>query len=1022
METTSPIDIYLPLGQQIPDLPVDLQGITFSQLTFRLDKETLLTQLLTAIPLGKLPENIYFYVARDYPLLITQIYGPRESGIYLADRSQGNNAPQAQPPYPMAEQSSQESQALNNVFGAAAQGMRQIRPIPGPIQMYTPQYPYQQAPYQVPIIDQPRDPKLMLQPLLLNIRAPAMPINPLAGSPSTSNINFSQVEPRYPLPNGRQTVKEIITEDWIYRNRKGWPLVPLSDFDYYRNSFATTNPNGDDLLMTPSYRHQWSMHNNGNESYKEYLSKVSKVINNFHSYFYGKFPEIKPLLEKYKGKLAVCGGAVTRTLVNRVDSITDVDLFFYNTSKEEAFAILLDCAATLIANYTDGKAIIERKLYVTNVILESENRSPRIYQFIHRIYPTLDSIIGGFDLGPAMVCFDGERVYGTPLGVYSIAKRCVIVDTTRRSLSFEHRIVKYSKLMKFAVIFPGITIAKANEIQDIPVDLYPAGHKVYLLMKKLGLYFRGEDIEHYSDIFGTTNHGGDIYLDKLHVYDNNVKMKKRDIGEFETTPEDILKKYTDYGADEDYRWKYKTISNGTVLRTNNIEAVSVFVSFKQSRNYQESNYRREKPIHRKHRNATYQDVVEAFLTIIAYPQLSFDETYKGRAFAYIAKKQNRIETGRGVVNRIATEIRLFAEMAPKMRNLQMSIKPEKIQETQGMITLQVEPNSEKYQKQVMDEMTVIVDLLNDRMAANIIKAKENLRGMKWIDQDPQRQWTSSINPVVKKPEDFYGKYYVSLGLGIPCNVETTIRLMRKFRPGSSFAKLPNDVFKLILMYILRAYTYNSETKKEEIKFIGKEQPIMGIQTIIQPTIQKPSTLLNYFNTLALENGGDLRPKGNIEKRYQEEAVTGPFGIRTHGFYQNQAIQEIMNRLPMPLQNPFPSQQIMQQGAPVQFSQNPFSSDDDSDSDEEELQPTIIPGMFPQMPPGFNPNNTLPLMSPNLPLNTPMNIISDVPMPVSMQELPLDLLHIGENRYLDEKTGIAYIKWPNGWTTYGHLAK
>jgi hypothetical protein len=953
-----PIDFNKYLGPQIIGLPDDLQFITFNQIIASLNRDGILTRLLQWVPFHRLPANIYEYIRQNHPYLLQQ---------------------------PTMPQMIPQMNLVQSPFGGPPLGGLMGIPVP---QNYPQAHPqrFNPAQYMLP----QAGPFQAQQQLPAQQFAGPQPIlgGPFVMRPPPPEIIFSEGNPKYPIPNGREIVKDVLTDDWIYRNRKGWPLVPLSDFDYFRNSFGPINyDSSDDLLMVPTYQDQWPTRNlmrglmqglgqpppiEESNSYKFYLKELNYNITDFSINFYDKFPHIKPLLEKYKGKLAVCGGAVTRTLLSGHHDKTDVDLFFYKSSKEEAFAILLDCVATLVANYKGGRAIIERKLYVTNVILESVDTSSTVYQFIHRIYPTLDSILGGFDIGCSAVGFDGEKVYGTPLGVYSITKKCLIVDTTRRSTSFEHRILKYARA-GFAIIFPGITIGKANKIRmpSNDKDLYQKGRKVNLIIRKLGLYF-SEDFQSYNDILGSGN--SDIFLDQLKVTQDTVKTRKRIITDYETTPEDMLRRFTDYGADEDYRWKHKTMSNGTVLRANNIEAVSVFVIFPREKESEAGGLTLFKHFPEHY---SYDDVIAAFIDIISNPQLKFDETYKGRAFAYIAKKQKRIDAGSDYVNRLSTEVRLFAEMAPKMRTLQADLK-----------SSQALPVLQQIQKEKMDEMVLIVDLLNDRMKANLAKAKDRLTGMQWIDQEPGRQWTSSINPVVKKPEDFYGEYYVPFGLGIPCKIETTLRLMRKFRKGSFFAELPGDLFKLLLIYILRAYTYNTPRKP------NAWEPL-GVQITERPTIvEQPAT---YFSELAVANGGDLKPKGKIEKREEEK--------RLHSMIP--AAQIMGLRAFQPSQNPIiPGQQAPSSSSIMQTlmdrvrqkHQENQQENQDSDSDDDESEEP----------------NTSPIVTPNIKMpsvpfsHSPYKINYDMrPTPILEKNLPRHLIIIGLNLYLDEDTKIVY---------------
>jgi hypothetical protein len=762
----------------------------------------------------------------------------------------------------------------------------------------------------------------------------------------------------YPLPNSRQIVREILTEDRIYRNAKHWPLVPLSDFRHFRNTTDSSETLRDaDLFMAPDYHHSWVRNINPEEDgYIKYMNSLESKAENFHEIFYEKFPHIQPLLEKYKGKLAVCGGIITRILTEQSVSNHDVDLFFYNTTKDEAFVILLDCVATLVSNY-NGKAVIERKLYVTNVVLEGEDEDEDTeiwtYQFIHRIYPTLDSIIGGFDLGCSALTFDGEEVYGTPLGAFSIAKRCLIVDTARRSLSFEQRILKYHR-MGFAIIFPGITIGKAEESMVVPKELYPSAHKVYMLMERLGLRFvdHSGHINSYDGVLELTSK--DIYLEKVKIdINNSIHPVRRNLTNFETTPEDVLRKFTDYGGLKEYQWKHKANVNGNVLRANNIEAVSVFVTFGVNDDG-ETEDELEDGLEENMNDQSYDAVASTFLNLISDPQFQIDEKYKGKAFAYIAIKQKKIDNRDYYnVNRIRPEVKLFAEMAPRMRVLQFSLP------THAKLSIK---DAEK-RDNIIQEMELIVNLLYDRMIVNAIKAKESLTGIKWIDQDPGRQWTSSINPIVRNPKDFYGEYYIPFPLGIPCDVETTLRLIRKKAKGTSLSTLPGDLFKLILFYVLRAYTYNTP-KNLPVKHRFSVDQFLVIAPVQTDSRPPKDGIVDYFATLAKKNGEEL-PKRKMTKAERLELER-----KQQGSFMAQLM------------------------APPQTLQQPIIG-----QIEDRILPTGVRRVN-----GYN------------------IVIVPIPMPISQNELPKQVLILNDSLRLDQLTGIVYKEWPQGWTTYGCLEK
>jgi len=266
-----------------------------------------------------------------------------------------------------------------------------------------------------------------------------------------------------PLIKGQYTIKKILTEDWICRKRRSWPLVTLGEFKNYR-ILSRSDSTESEVFSVPS---NWKK------------PMLIGPVNVYAKFLYETFPCLQTLLKKYSGKIALCGGSIARAIQmcrsehpsERLDS--DADIFFYGVTVSEAETILHDCVGILASNRPNSKikkeeeyeTIVQKNDNVINVTHfyheEVPHRPGRTeiktikYQFILRIYPTLDSILGGFDLGCSMVAFDGNEIYATPLGAWSTINSSVIVDTTRRSTSFEHRLIKY-KYAGFNIIFPGL--------------------------------------------------------------------------------------------------------------------------------------------------------------------------------------------------------------------------------------------------------------------------------------------------------------------------------------------------------------------------------------------------------------------------------------------------------------------------------------------------------------------------------------------------------------------------------------
>ncbi len=97
------------------------------------------------------------------------------------------------------------------------------------------------------------------------------------------------------------------------------------------------------------------------------------------------------------------------------------------------------------------------------------------------------------------------------------------------------------------------------------------------------------------------------------------------------------------------------------------------------------------------------------------------------------------------------------------------------------------------------------DMIINKMKINAETCMKNLTGIKWITRNPGRQWTSSINPIIADPREWYGKHYIPVITGIPPEIERLMRLMRLPKTGSVWTMINNDVFNVICLHLLHEY-------------------------------------------------------------------------------------------------------------------------------------------------------------------------------------------------------------------------
>lgn len=642
--------------------------------------------------------------------------------------------------------------------------------------------------------------------------------------------------------NDPEGVRKILTHDWICRRRLKWPLVELANF----HKFITGTEEPEPILLCQVKTEH------GMLQCPDFLNSTKYV-----NLLYSLFPSLPQIFQKYQGKIAVCGGSIMRILrvwnfhfqpkgqeVNEINF--DCDLFFYNTSSEEAEAILSDCVAFMSSS--DGRSensvnprlirkdkeeskefetVITRNDNVVNVthfyqVYYDDHGQIRtriekvVYQFILRIYPTLDSIIGGFDIGCCMTAFDGKRFYATPLGAWSLMKNANIIDTTRRSTSFEYRLCKYFHL-GFSIIFPGLetlepkrNFKKEEIVLQLKQIMFDNGAKLDVSD------FVDESVR-LEEIIEMRNN---IVLGKgLSVSERYVTMNrnwlpdgwriKSPIHSSATiiSSEEILKKYSDYSAFEffpkfqcscDQGHDESTMDqmeyvHGAFLRCNN--RTGFFTAIQVSRDRGKAS--------------------EEFSEFVKNPPIIFDEKdYEKRLEKYIERhlfSDDEWSNRSGII--LMGEFLIeFTQLRKEMiSDIDRKMEPKKARSQKRMKDFYSDKTKFNWKSKMEDFRKRVTSIMTERMKTNAEMWKKDLSGLKWRTKNPGTQWTSSINPIMENPRMFYGQYYKRFVIGIPEDICWTLLLIRKEK-GSSLYSLPSDLFNHVMNELCFMWKNNSLVK------------------------------------------------------------------------------------------------------------------------------------------------------------------------------------------------------------------
>lgn len=249
-------------------------------------------------------------------------------------------------------------------------------------------------------------------------------------------------------------------------------------------------------------------------------NSMLKDIDSFNIFFRKKY-------SKYFSKvnfdnILIGGGCVIGTLL-QTNWDSDVDIFMYGLSVEQANAKLVELIGQIYDSYQSANLTsLTKKLHEEDTDIKSMTREEiaglladkveimnirnkhclsltfgydQKIQIIFRLYKSKSEILHGFDLGSSAIGYDGTNVYFTSLGKFSYEYLANIVDTTRRSTTYELRLMKYFD-RGFQIILPYFDISKLrteyfkynlSEICELPFFVFSynsvMGNKIHI--KKL---------------------------------------------------------------------------------------------------------------------------------------------------------------------------------------------------------------------------------------------------------------------------------------------------------------------------------------------------------------------------------------------------------------------------------------------------------------------------------------------------------------------------------------------------------
>ena len=272
----------------------------------------------------------------------------------------------------------------------------------------------------------------------------------------------------------RKDVAAILTAHADDLRTLNFELIPVPERNELENNLADGLVNQGELLVI------------GGETSLHYLEEPLEELRS-------SYTNLDKLLAFKPSNMVCAGGAITSSLLQYEERRRgDADIFFYDRVTNEPVeegTVGFDTKEaektirTIFEWVQQEKAGLWYGLRNQNVTTlwicpithraelaaMSEEDRPRFimdegekYQFIHRVFPTKASVIGGFDISACMFLYDGFEIYGLPISLFVLKTGYIIADLSRRSPSFEMRLKKYANRYGFGIIVPCLS---NNEIK-----------------------------------------------------------------------------------------------------------------------------------------------------------------------------------------------------------------------------------------------------------------------------------------------------------------------------------------------------------------------------------------------------------------------------------------------------------------------------------------------------------------------------------------------------------------------------
>ena len=273
-------------------------------------------------------------------------------------------------------------------------------------------------------------------------------------------------------------LSEIIVKDWDY----SLPTIPSPSQGYrpvLRNA-ATQNSNS--AGMSASVAQNVVQNLAGSSVTQRLKNNMITNITTFKTLFNKNYSSYLGQIDY--NNLLIAGGCISDILVQG-NWGGDVDMFIYGLDEKKATEKVSDLLTQIYQSFMDfyyeeykkehpeeedtESKIDEITVNAQRCIITLRNKNCITVRFdykremeiqiILRLYKDIGEILYGFDLGSSAVGYDGKDVFFSGLGKYSYEYFANIVDPSRRSTTYELRLMKYFN-RGFQIILPDLDIKK----------------------------------------------------------------------------------------------------------------------------------------------------------------------------------------------------------------------------------------------------------------------------------------------------------------------------------------------------------------------------------------------------------------------------------------------------------------------------------------------------------------------------------------------------------------------------------